>query len=406
MSGFMAVKRRLIYSESKFSTRKDWVLSIHTARIKLLLDASALGDGGWKLDPDKLSGNKPYIDPDDSKQTDAAIHDYEPSDGCAYGTFFKYEKEKTVRYYFLFTCWGMQITNNEIPDMSAFDTFPIYYANLRSGNDSDNRVYINYPGTMGYAYGYNPFVGTNPKDRSFIEFSNNSPLLASANEMYISYDSYSASYGSAKKYFTDHNGVIPNIIDGRYIDLIIAVNEEKIANMFHYSIWNDLVYTCVLSGDFIETQVADPSAMTRGVCANVFSYYSALSLRHKGTDKSNYYELNAPSTKSDSGVSSWGRKFTQSSIGKWVLADMSMFSKLCEWTESASITAYTLPLITSSYESICSNGWLAKGFFGESTLRATKVGTASMTTILDGDFVYFNNLMLAWDKTNAERVGF
>lgn len=406
MSGFMAVKRRLIYRESEFSTRKDWVLSIHVARIKLLLDASALGDGGWKLDPDKLSGNKPYIDPDDSKQTDAAIHDYEPSDGCAYGTFFKYEKEKTVRYYFLFTCWGMQITNNEIPDMSAFDTFPIYYANLRSGNDSDNRVYINYPGTMGYAYGYNPFVGTNPKDRSFIEFSNNSPLLASANEMYISYDSYSASYGSAKKYFTDHNGVIPNIIDGRYIDLIIAVNEEKIANMFHYSIWNDLVYTCVLSGDFIETQVADPSAMTRGVCANVFSYYSALSLRHKGTDKSNYYELNAPSTKSDSGVSSWGRKFTQSSIGKWVLADMSMFSKLCEWTESASITAYTLPLITSSYESICSNGWLAKGFFGESTLRATKVGTASMTTILDGDFVYFNNLMLAWDKTNAERVGF
>ena len=406
MSGFMAVKRRLIYSESKFSTRKDWVLSIHTARIKLLLDASALGDGGWKLDPDKLSGNKPYIDPDDSKQTEAAIHDYEPNDGCAYGTFFKYEKEKTVRYYFLFTCWGMQITNNEIPDMSAFDTFPIYYANLRSGNDSDNRVYINYPGTMGYAYGYNPFVGTNPKDRSFIEFSNNSPLLASANEMYISYDSYSASYGSAKEYFTDHNGVIPNIIDGRYIDLIIAVNEEKIANMFHYSIWNDLVYTCVLSGDFIETQVADPSAMTRGVCANVFSYYSALSLRHKGTDKSNYYELNAPSTKSDSGVSSWGRKFTQSSIGKWVLADMSMFSQLCEWTGSASITAYTLPLITSSYESICSNGWLAKGFFGESTLRATKVGTASMTTILDGDFVYFNNLMLAWDKTNAERVGF
>ena len=406
MSGFMAVKRRLIYSDSKFSTRKDWVLSIHTARIKLLLDASALGDGGWKLDPDKLSGNKPYIDPDDSKQTEAAIHDYEPSDGCAYGTFFKYEKEKTVRYYFLFTCWGMQITNNEIPDMSAFDTFPIYYANLRSGNDSDDRVYINYPGTMGYAYGYNPFVGTNPKDRSFIEFSNNSPLLASANEMYISYDLYSASYGSAKKYFTDHNGVIPNIIDGRYIDLIIAVNEEKIANMFHYSIWNDLVYTCVLSGDFIETQVADPSAMTRGVCANVFSYYSALSLTHKGTDKSNYYELTAPSTKSDSVVSSWGRKFTQSSIGKWVEADMSVFSRLCNCTESASITAYTLPLITSSSESICPNGWLAKGFFGESTLRATNLGTSAMTTILDGDFVYFNNLMLAWDKTNAERVGF
>lgn len=404
MSGFMAVKRRLIYSDSKFSTRKDWVLSIHTARIKLLLDASALGDGGWKLDPDKLSGNKPYIDPDDSKQTDAAIHDYEPNDGCSYGTFFKYEKEKTVRYYFLFTCWGMQITNDEIPDMSTFDTFPIYYANLRSGNDSDDRVYINYPGTMGYAYGYNPFVGTNPKDRSFIELSNNSPLLASANEMYISYDSYSS--GSAKKYFTDHNGVIPNIIDGRYIDLIMAVNEEKIANMFHYSIWNDLVYTCVLSGDFIETQIADPSATTRGVCANVFSYYSPLSLRHEGTDKSNYYELTAPSTKAESVISYWGRKFTQSSLGKWVQADMSMFSQLCSWTENASITAYTLPLITSSYESICPNGWLAKGFFGESTLRATKVGTASMTTILDGDFVYFNNLMLAWDKTNAERVGF
>ena len=404
MSGFMAVKRRLIYRESEFSTRKDWVLSIHTARIKLLLDASALGDGGWKLDPDKLSGNKPYIDPDNSKQTDAAIHDYEPNDGCAYGTFFKYEKEKIVRYYFLFTCWGMQITNNEIPDMSAFDTFPIYYANLRSGNNSDNRVYINYPGTMGYAYGYNPFVGTNPKDRSFIEFSNNSPLLASANEMYISYDSYSS--GSAKKYFTDHDGVIPNIIDGRYIDLIMAVNEEKIANMFHYSNWNDLVYTCVLSGDFIETQIADPSATTRGVCANVFSYYSLLSLRHKGTDKPNYYELNAPPTKSDSGVSSWGRKFTQSSIGKWVLADMSMLSYLFKCTENASITAYTLPLVTSSSESICPNGWLAKGFFGESTLRATKIGTSSMTTILDGDFVYFNGLMLAWDKTNAERVGF
>lgn len=406
MSGFMAVKRRLIYSDSKFSTRKDWVLSIHTARIKLLLDASALSDGGWKLDPDKLSGNKPYIDPDNSKQTDAAIHDYEPNNGCAYGTFFKYEKEKTVRYYFLFTCWGMQITNNEIPDMSAFDTFPIYYANLRSGNDSDNRVYINYPGTMGYAYGYNPFVGTNPKDRSFIEFSNNSPLLASANEMYITYDSYSASYGSAKKYFTDHNGVIPNIIDGRYIDLIMAVNEEKIANMFHYSVWNDLVYTCVLSGDFVETQIADPSATTRGVCANVFSYYSVLSLRHKGNDKSDYYELTAPSTKAETGVSYWGRKFTQSSLGKWVLADMSMLSYLFKCTENASITAYTLPLVTSSSESICPNGWLAKGFFGESTLRATKVGTASMTTILDGDFVYFNNLMLAWDKTNAERVGF
>ena len=406
MSRFMAVKRRLIYRESEFSTRKDWVLSIHIARIKLLLDASALGDGGWKLDPDKLSGNKPYIDPDNSKQTDAAIHDYEPNNGCAYGTFFKYEKEKTVRYYFLFTCWGMQITNNEIPDMSAFDTFPIYYANLRSGNDSDNRVYINYPGTMGYAYGYNAFVGTNPKDRSFIEFSNNSPLLASANEMYITYDSYSASYGSAKKYFTDHDGVIPNIIDGRYIDLIMAVNEEKIANMFHYSNWKDLVYTCVLSGDFIETQVADPSAMTRGVCANVFSYYGINSLRHKGNDKSDYYELSAPSTIEQSGVSSWGRKFTQSSLGKWVLADMSMLSYLCKCTENASITAYTLPLITSSSESICPNGWLAKGFFGESTLRATKIGTSSMTTILDGDFVYFNNLMLAWDKTNAERVGF
>lgn len=406
MSGFMAVKRRLIYSESEFSTRKDWVLSIHTARIKLLLDASALGDGGWKLDPDKLSGNKPYIDPDNSKQTDAAIHDYEPNDGCAYGTFFKYEKEKTVRYYFLFTCWGMRITNDEIPDMSTFDTFPIYYANLRSGSNSDSRAYINYPGTMGYAYGYNPFVGTNPKDRSFIEFSNNSPLLASANEMYIDYDTYSSAYGAAKKYFTDHNGVIPNIINGRYIDLIMAVNEEKIANMFHYSNWNDLVYTCVLSGDFIETQIADPSATTRGVCANVFSYYSALSLRHKGTDKSDYYELSAPSVMAQSGVSSWGRKFTQSSLGKWVKADMSMFLQLCNCTESASITAYTLPLITSSSESICPNGWLAKGFFGESTLRATKIGTSSMTTILDGDFVYFDNLMLAWDKTNAERVGF
>lgn len=404
MSGFMAVKRRLIYSDSKFSTRKDWVLSIHTARIKLLLDASALGDGGWKLDPDKLSGNKPYIDPDDSKQTEAAIHDYEPKNGCAYGTFFKYEKEKTVRYYFLFTCWGMLITNDEIPDMSTFDTFPIYYANLRSGNNSDNRAYINYPGTMGYAYGYNPFVGTNPKDRSFIEFSNNSPLLASANEMYISYDSYSS--GSSKEYFTDHKGTIPSIIDGRYIDLIMAVNEEKIANMFHYSIWNDLVYTCVLSGDFIETQIADPSATTRGVCANVFSYYSPLSLRHKGTDKSNYYELTAPPTKEESVVSCWGRKFTQSSLGKWVNADMSMFLQLCNYTESASITPYTLPLITSLSESICPNGWLAKGFYGESTLRATNVRTASMTTILDGDFVYFNNLMLAWDKTNAERVGF
>lgn len=406
MSGFMAVKRRLIYSESEFSTRKDWVLSIHTARIKLLLDASALGDGGWKLDPDKLSGNKPYIDPDDSKQTDAAIHDYEPNDGCAYGTFFKYEKEKTVRYYFLFTCWGMQITNDEIPDMSNFDTFPIYYANLKSGSNTDSRAYINYPGTMGYAYGYNPFVGTNPKDRSFIEFSNNSPLLASANEMYIDYDSYSSAYESAKKYFTDHNGVIPNIIDGRYIDLIIAVNEEKIANMFHYSNWNDLVYTCVLSGDFIETQIADPSATTRGVCANVFSYYSALSLRHKRTDKSNYYELSAPSVIAQSGVSSWGRKFTQSSLGNWVLAVMSMLTQLYSCTENASITAYTLPLITSSSESICSNGWLAKGFFGESTLRATKLGTTPMTTILDGDFVYFSGLMLAWDKTNAERVGF
>lgn len=406
MSGFMAVKRRLIYSDSKFSARKDWVLSIHTARIKLLLDASALGDGGWKFDPDKLSGNKPYIDPDDSKQTEAAIHDYEPSNGCAYGTFFKYEKEKTVRYYFLFTCWGMQITNDEIPDMSKFDTFPIYYANLKSGNNTDNSAYINYPGTMGYAYGYNPFVGTNPKDRSFIEFSNNSPLLASANEMYIYYDGYSSAYGSAKKYFTDHNGVIPNIIDGRYIDLIMAVNEEKIANMFHYSNWNDLVYTCVLSGDFIETQIADPSATTRGVCANVFSYYSALSLRHKGTDKSNYYELSAPSVIAQSGVSSWGRKFTQSSLGNWVLAVMSMLSQLYSCTENASITAYTLPLITSMSESICSNGWLAKGFFGESTLRATNVGTASMTTILDGDFVYFYNFMLAWDKTNAERVGF
>lgn len=404
MSGFMAVKRRLIYSESKFSTRKDWVLSIHTARIKLLLDASALSDGGWKLDPDKLSGNKPYIDPDDSKQTDAAIHDYEPNNGCAYGTFFKYEKEKTVRYYFLFTCWGMRITDDEIPDMSKFDTFPIYYANLKSGNDYDNYSYINYPGTMGYAYGYNPFVGTNPKDRSFIELSNNSPLLASANEMYIYYNSYSS--GSAKEYFTDHNGVIPSIIDGRYIDLIMAVNEEKIANMFHYSIWNDLVYTCVLSGDFIETQIADPSATTRGVCANVFSYYSPLSLRHKGSDKPNYYELTAPSTKVENGVSSWGRKFTQSSLGKWVLADMSMLSYLFKCTENASITAYTLPLVTSSSESICPNGWLAKGFFGESTLRATKIGTLSMTTILDGDFVYFNGLMLAWDKTNAERVGF
>lgn len=404
MSGFMAVKRRLIYSDSKFSTRKDWVLSIHTARIKLLLDASALGDGGWKLDPDKLSGNKPYIDPDDSKQTEAAIHDYEPSDGCAYGTFFKYEKEKTVRYYFLFTCWGMQITDDEIPDMSKFDTFPIYYANLKSGDNSSSRSYINYPGTMGYAYGCNPFVGNSPKDRSFIELSNNSPLLASANEMYLYYDGYSS--GAGKQYYTDHNGVIPSIIDGRYIDLIMAVNEEKIANMFHYSIWNDLVYTCVLSGDFIETQVADPSATTRGVCANIFSYNSVLSLTHKASNKSNYYELTAPSTKVENGVSYWGRKFTQSSLGKWVKADMSMFLQLCICTESASITAYTLPLITSSSESICSNGWLAKGFFGESTLRATKVGTASMTTTLDGDFVYFNNLMLAWDKTNAERVGF
>lgn len=406
MSGFMAVKRRLIYRESEFSTRKDWVLSIHTARIKLLLDASALGDGGWKLDPDKLSGNKPYIDPDNSKQTEAAIHDYEPNDGCAYGTFFKYEKEKTVRYYFLFTCWGMQITNDEIPDMSKFDTFPIYYANLRSGSDTDTRAYINYPGTMGYAYGYNPFVGTNPKDRSFIEFSNNSPLLASANEMYIDYDTYSSAYGAAKKYFTDHNGVIPNIINGRYIDLIMAVNEEKIANMFHYSNWNDLVYTCVLSGDFIETQIADPSATTRGVCANVFSHYRSLSLRDKGSDKSNYYELSAPSVIASSGVSSSGRKFTQSSLGNWVPAVMSMLSQLYSCTEDASITAYTLPLITSSSKSICPNGWLAKGFFGESTLRATKIGTSSMTTILDGDFVYFDNFMLAWDKTNAERVGF
>ena len=404
MSGFMAVKRRLIYSDSKFSTRKDWVLSIHIARIKLLLDASALGDGGWKLDPDKLSGNKPYIDPDNSKQTDAAIHDYEPKDGCAYGTFFKYETEKTVRYYFLFTCWGMQITDNEIPDMSKFDTFPIYYANLRSGNDSDNRAYINYPGTMGYAYGCNPFVGNSPKDRSFIELSNNSPLLASANEMYIYYDGYSS--GSGKEYYTDHNGVIPSIIDGRYIDLIMAVNEEKIANMFHYSVWNDLVYTCVLSGDFIETQIADPSATTRGVCANIFSYNTVLSLTHKASNKTNYYELTAPSTKAENGVSYRGRKFTQSSLGKWVKADMSMFSQLCNRTENASITAYTLPLITSSSESICPNGWLAKGFFGESTLRGTKVGTASMTTILDGDFVYFYDLMLAWDKTNAERVGF
>lgn len=400
MSGFMAVKRRLIYSDSKFSTRKDWVLSIHTARIKLLLDASALGDGGWKLDPDKLSGNKPYIDPDDSKQTEAAIHDYEPNDGCAYGTFFKYEKEKTVRYYFLFTCWGMQITEDEIPDMSKFDTFPIYYANLKSGDNSSQYSYINYPGTMGYAYGCNPFVGTNPKDKSFIELSNNSPLLASANEMYI----YSS--GAGKQYYTDHKGTIPSIIDGRYIDLIMAINEEKIANMFHYSIWDDPVYTCVMSGDFIETQVADPSATTRGVCANIFSCNVVLSLYHDYNNKSNYYELTAPSTKAENGVSYWGRKFTQSSLGKWVKADMSMFSQLCNCTEIASITAYTLPLITSSSESICSNGWLAKGFFGESTLRATKVGTASMTTILDGDFVYFNNLMLAWDKTNAERVGF
>ena len=404
MSGFMAVKRRLIYSDSKFSTRKDWVLSIHTARIKLLLDASALSDGGWKLDPDKLSGNKPYIDPDNSKQTDAAIHDYEPKDGCAYGTFFKYEKEKTVRYYFLFTCWGMQITNDEIPDMSKFDTFPIYYANLKSSDNSSEYAYINYPGTMGYAYGCNPFVGTNPKDRSFIELSNNSPLLASANEMYIYYNGYAS--GSGKQYYTDHKGVIPNIIDGRYIDLIMAVNEEKIANMFHYSIWDDLVYTCVLSGDFIETQIADPSSTTKGVCANIFSYNSVLSLSHSYSNKSNYYELTAPSTKAENGVSYWGRKFTQSSLGKWVKADMSMFSQLCNRTENASITAYTLPLITSSSESICPNGWLAKGFFGESTLRAAKLGTASMTTILDGDFVYFYNWMLAWDKTNAERVGF
>ena len=404
MSGFMAVKRRLIYSESKFSTRKDWVLSIHTARIKLLLDASALGDGGWKLDPDKLSGNKPYIDPDNSKQTDAAIHDYEPNDGCAYGTFFKYETEKTVRYYFLFTCWGMQITNDEIPDMSKFDTFPIYYANLKSSDNSSQYSYINYPGTMGYAYGCNPFVGNSPKDRSFIELSNNSPLLASANEMYIYYNGYSS--GTGKQYYTDHKGVIPSIIDGRYIDLIMGVNEEKIANMFHYSIWDDLVYTCVLSGDFIETQIADPSSTTKGVCANIFSYNTVLSLYHSYNNKSNYYELTAPSIKAENGVSYWGRKFTQSSLGKWVKADMSMFLQLCKCTENASITAYTLPLITSSSESICSNGWLAKGFFGESTLRATKLGTASMTTILDGDFVYFNELMLAWDKTNAERVGF
>lgn len=403
MSGFMAVKRRLIYSESKFSTRKDWVLSIHTARIKLLLDASALGDGGWKLDPDKLSGNKPYIDPDNSKQTDAAIHDYEPKDGCAYGTFFKYETEKTVRYYFLFTCWGMQITDDEIPDMSKFNTFPIYYANLKSGNDSDYYSYINYPGTMGYAYGYNPFVGTNPKDRSFIELSNNSPLLASANEMYIYYNGYSS--GAGKQYYTDHKGVIPNIIEGRYIDLIMAVNEEKIANMFHYSIWDDLVYTCVLSGDFIETQIADPSSTTKGVCANIFSYNTVLSLSHSSS-KSNYYELTAPSTKEVNGVSYWGRKFTQSSLGKWIQAGMSMLSQLCNCTENASITAYTLPLITSLSESICPNGWLAKGFFGESTLRSTRLGTASMTTILDGDFVHFDNWMLAWDKTNAERVGF
>ena len=403
MSGFMAVKRRLIYSESKFSTRKDLVLSIHTARIKLLLDASALSDGGWKLDPDKLSGNKPYIDPDDSKQTEAAIHDYEPKDGCAYGTFFKYEKEKTVRYYFLFTCWGMQITNDEIPNMSKFDTFPIYYANLKSDDNSSSYAYINYPGTMGYAYGCNPFAGTNPKDRSFIEASGNSPLLASANEMYVYYGGYS---GAGKQYYTDHNGIIPNIIDGRYIDLIMAINEEKIANMFHYSNWNDLVYTCVLSGDFIETQIADPSATTKGVCANIFSYNRQLKLYHSSNNKSTYYELTAPSTKAEEETSYWGRKFTQSSLGKWVLAVMSVFLRLCDCTESASITAYTLPLITSSSESICSNGWLAKGFFGESTVRATKLGTASMTTILDGDFVYFDNWMLAWDKTNAERVGF
>ena len=404
MSGFMAVKRRLIYRESEFSTRKDWVLSIHIARIKLLLDASALGDGGWKLDPDKLSGNKPYIDPDNSKQTDAAIHDYEPKDGCAYGTFFKYETEKIVRYYFLFTCWGMQITDDEIPDMSKFNTFPIYYANLKSGNNSSEYSYINYPGTMGYAYGCNPFVGNSPKDRSFIELSNNSPLLASANEMYIYYNGYSS--GAGKRYYTDHKGVIPSIIDGRYIDLIMAVNEEKIANMFHYSSWDDLVYTCVLSGDFIETQIADPSSTTKGVCANIFSCKRMLSLNHSYNNKSNYYELTAPSAKVENGVSYWGRKFTQSSLGKWIEADMSMFSQLCKCTENASITAYTLPLITSSSESICPNGWLAKGFFGESTLRTTNVGTSSMTTILDGDFVYFNNLMLAWDKTNAERVGF
>lgn len=406
MSGFMAVKRRLIYSESKFSTRKDWVLSIHAARIKLLLDASALSDGGWKLDTDKLSGNKPYIDPDDSKQTDAAIHDYEPKDGCAYGTFFKYEKEKTVRYYFLFTCWGMTATNVRYPDVSKFDVFPMYYANVKGSNTSSDQQYFEYPGTLGFSYGANPFNGTNPKDSSFIEFTGNSPIVPSANPMYISYSTYYS--GQTRDYRTYFRNTIPMIPSDNYIDLIVAVRNTDIVNMFHYSQWSDLRFTCSIVGELIETQIADPSATTTSLSSGIFVYYKPLTPSTQTTNPTQTFELTQPTIASDSGSKYLAVNYTQTSLGEWVRADVFFFNGLTRVSEGASITPYTLPLVCSASDPLCPNGWLSKGFIGDSTLRSISNSLTSdnVRPVLDGDFISFAVWMLAWDKTNAERVGF
>lgn len=401
MSGMLAVKRRLIYTTDEYADRKDWVFAVHMARIKLILDASALSDGGWRMDSDKLTGDKPYTDPDTKEETAGAVYDYAPATGCAYGTFLKYENGAKVRYLFIFTCWGMTITDAETPGDSS-SIFTIYYNNLRGSKFSDSYRYIHYPGTMGYSYGDNPFVGTNPKDRSFLDLCSNTPIIPAANEMYIYYSSYTS--GTTWAYLTDHNGTIPMIGSGKYIDLICAAKEEKIANMFHYSDWSDSVFTCSLIGDLVSTQVADSESSKKGVVANLFSLYSSDTIYNTSTNKTAYSELTAPSYNSK--VETRCRTFVQSSAGSWVIASISWFGGLLNLEDGASVTPYTLPLIVSGGESISANGWLAKGFTGADLLRATKsragVDTAA---ILNGDFIHFGNFMMAWDKSNAARVG-
>lgn len=402
MSGMMAVKRRLIYTTDEYADRKDWVFAVHIARVKLILDASALSDGGWKIDTDKLTGEKPYTDPDSKEQTAGAVYDYAPANGCAYGTFLKYEKDSKKRYLFVFTCWGMEIVNEETPDVSTSTFFPIYYNNLRGSDASATYAYIHYPGTMGYSYGDNPFIGTSPKDRSFLDLSSNTPILPAANEMYVYYKGSTS--GTVKYYGTEHAGTIPMIDSGKYIDLICAADSEKIATMFHYSDWADGVWTCSILGDLVETQVADAASTKKGAVANLFSYYEQRSIYSRSSQKTAYAELTAPTLEEN--VESMSRTVTQTSTGAWAIASITWFGSLLLTQSTASVTPYTLPLIISIGESISPNGWLAKGFFGAGLLRAVKSTGVATSTVIDGDFIYFGNLMLAWDKSNAARVGF